>query len=43
MGMEFIMKFGIRFNSKFSNKRDIEVITERDVGIVMALDGTYSQ
>jgi hypothetical protein len=26
--MEVIMRFGIRFNSKFSDKRDIEVIVE---------------
>jgi hypothetical protein len=32
MEMEFIMKFGIRFNCKFSDKRDIEVIVEGKVG-----------
>jgi hypothetical protein len=32
MEMEFNMKFGIRFNCKFSDKRDIEVIVEVKVG-----------
>jgi hypothetical protein len=32
MEMEFIMKFWVRFNCKFSDKRDIEVIVEGKVG-----------
>jgi hypothetical protein len=31
MEMEFIMKFGIIFNCKFSGKRDIKVIVEGKV------------
>jgi hypothetical protein len=32
--MEFVLKFGIRFNSKFSDKRDFEVIVAGKVGNV---------
>jgi hypothetical protein len=32
MEMEFIIKFGIKFNCKFSDKKDIEVIVEGKVG-----------
>jgi hypothetical protein len=32
MDLEFIMKFVIKFNSKFSDQRDIEVIVEGKVG-----------
>jgi hypothetical protein len=34
MEMEFTVKFGTRFNSKFLDKRDIEVIVEGKVGNV---------
>jgi hypothetical protein len=34
MEIEYIMKFGIRFNCKISDKRDIEVIVEGKVGNV---------
>jgi hypothetical protein len=34
MEMEFIMKFGIRFNWKVSDKRDFEVIVEGKIGNV---------
>jgi hypothetical protein len=34
MGLEFIMKFGIRFKCKVSDKRYIEVIVKGKVGNV---------
>jgi hypothetical protein len=43
MEMEFIMKFGIRFNCKFSDKRDIKVIVEGNVGNVKRRVGDFSK
>jgi hypothetical protein len=43
MEMDFIMKFGIRFNCKFSDKRDIEVIVEGKAGNVKRRVSDFSK
>jgi hypothetical protein len=43
MVMELIMKFGIRLNCKFSDKRDIEVIVEGKVGNIKRRVSDFSK